>query len=412
MKSFISTVLVLLSAAILSAQEGTYLKFKYKTDDNFGMISTVSEDVKYNGRLSHHAEIISRVTERIDQVDENGRGHILGTFMTTEQSTGKGISKGNYKWGETFESEFWRSPLGKFEIDNKYFMPVIRNLPVFPDKPVNPGDEWTEEGWEAEDLRRGFDLNDPFPVPFTAKYQYVKDEKGLSSDSSKTEKTFQVISAKYSLYYETPEQKNPVSDYPITTMGYSDRTIWWDNDKGQIDHYQETFRIVMETYLGNQYQFTGTTKVEITEFKRTATEEAVKEVLEKIKDMDLEDISVTKTEKGLTISLENIQFLADSSVLQSSEQEKIKKIAQILSAYPDNDLLISGHTARVGSEESCQKLSEERADSVADFLVNLSVRERKHVFTQGFGSKVPVATNKNERGKAKNRRVEITILDK
>ena len=168
----------------------------------------------------------------------------------------------------------------------------------------------------------------------------------------------------------------------------------------------------METLLGNQYQFSGTTKVEVTEFKRTATEENVQTVMEKIEDLGLEDISVQKTEKGLMISLENIQFKADSAVLLPSEQDKINKIGQILSAYPDNDLLITGHTARVGTEESCQKLSEQRAASVADFLVSLGIRSEKHIFTQGFGSKVPVASNLTERGKSKNRRVEITILDK
>ena len=395
----------------LFADEGIKLEFKYKVDDNFSLISTVEEDVKYNGRLNHHSRILSRVTERLTEVDKDGRGHIQGTFMTSEQSSGAGLSSGSYKWGETFESDFWRDKYGRFEIDKKYFMPVIRDLPVFPDKKVKVGDEWNAEGFEAEDLRRGFGIEEPFHVPFVAKYKYERDEKGISSDSSKQEKTFQVITANYSLYYETPAITRPTSDYPVTTMGYSNRTIWWDNEKGQIDHYTEEFRIVMETYLGNQYSFTGTTSVEVTEFKRSATEENVKDVMQKVEDLGLEDISVTKTEKGLTISLENIQFLPDSAVLQESEMVKIQKIGAILNEYPGNDLLIAGHTARAGSEESCQILSEQRASTVADFLVQLGVREKKHIFTQGFGSKVPVASNKTERGKAKNRRVEITIMD-
>lgn len=411
MKKTISLISAFLLTALAFTQPVKF-EFKYKENDNFSLISTVSEDVKVNGRMNHHAQIISRVTERIDKVDENGRGHILGTFMTTEQSNAAGYSKNSFKWGENFESDFWRDKNGRFEIDSKYFMPVIRDLPIFPDYELNPGDEWTAEGYEAEDLRRDLNVTEPFKVPFTAKYQYVRDEKARTLDSITTDKTFQVITAKYSLFYETPEIQNPLSDYPVTTMGYSSRTIWWDNEKGQIDHYEEDFRIVMETLLGNQYQFSGTTKVEYTSFKRTATEEAVKEVMEKITDMGLEDITVSKTDNGLTISLENIQFLADSAELLDIEKIKINKIAQILSAYPDNDLLIAGHTARAGSEESCQILSEERADSVADYLVKLNVRQKKHVFTQGFGSKIPVASNKTEAGKAKNRRVEITILDK
>lgn len=394
------------------AENGKILEFKYKEGDNYSLVSTVVEDVRVNGRLNHRAEIVSRVTERVGEVDEFGRGRISATFMTTENSTSSNAKESTFKWGEDFESEFWRSKTGKFEIDDAYFMPVIRDMPIFPEKELFPGEEWTAEGYEAEDLRRDLNVQKPFKVPFVAKYKYERDEDGVSSDSSKKKKTFQVISAKYNLFYETPAQENPASDYPVTTMGYSYRTIWWDNEKGQIDHYEENFRIIMETYLGNNYQFSGKTKVECTEYKTSATDENLQIVEEKIQDLGLTDVSVSKTEQGLSISMENIQFLADSAVLQESEKNKILKIAQILSSYPDNDLLVVGHTARVGSEESCQILSEERADSVGDFLIDTGVRRKNHVFTKGFGSKIPVATNKTEDGRAKNRRVEIIILDK
>ena len=64
------------------------------------------------------------------------------------------------------------------------------------------------------------------------------------------------------------------------------------------------------------------------------------------------------------------------------------------------------------SEASCQTLSEERADSVAQYLIELGVRDKYHILTTGHGSKVPIAPNSTPKGMAKNRRVEITILDK
>lgn len=400
----------------LEAQDGRKFEFKYREGDNFALTSTVDENVKVNGRLNHHAQIVSRVTERVEKVDEDGRGWIWANFMTSEQSLSAGRSGGSWKWGENFESRFWRGRDGRFEIESRYFMPVIRDMPVFPDRVLFPGDEWTAEGYEAEDLRRQLNVEEPFKVPFTAKYRYLGDEEGVSSDSSRTKKVFGVISAKYTLFYETDpsmvEGAGFGADFPVTTMGFSDRTIWWDFEKGQIDRYTENFKIIMETLSGNEFQFTGKTSVEYTEFVRTATEETVQAVQEKIEGMGLEDISVKKTDKGLTISLENIQFRADSAVLEKTEKEKIRKIGEILSAYPDNDLLIAGHTARSGSEESCQILSEERAEAVADFLTGLGIREKKHVFTQGFGSRIPVASNGSEREMAKNRRVEITILDR
>ncbi|MBO4728954.1 MAG: OmpA family protein, partial [Spirochaetaceae bacterium] len=88
-----------------------------------------------------------------------------------------------------------------------------------------------------------------------------------------------------------------------------------------------------------------------------------------------------------------------------------EKISEILRNYPANDLLISGYTARAGTEESCIALSKERAAAVADFLVKLGVKDASCIFTQGFGSSFPIADNSTTEGMARNRRVEITIMN-
>ena len=372
------------------------------------------EEVKLNGRLHHRAEIVSRVTQHIADVDETGKANVDAVFMTSEKSTGV-YGNERLEWGEEFKSVYQRDTFGKYDIADTYFMPVIRDMPIMPEKPVKIGDTWQANGYEAEDLRREpLCIEKPFKVPFTAEYEYLRDEEGRTSDSKREKRTFQVISVKYNIYYETPlpEDSWQLGDVPVVTMGYSRKTIYWDNEKGQYDHTDEDFRIVIETARGNQFDFSGTTHEELTEFTRTATEENLQEVQEKIESMGLQNVTVKKEEKGLTISVENIQFKPDSAELVNSEKTKIKKIATILQAYPDNDLLISGHTALAGTEKARQQLSEERAESVADFLISLGVREKNHVFTQGFGARVPVASNKTEAGKAKNRRVEITILDK
>ena len=396
------------------AQSGEkLLRFKYKNGDNYRMLSTVNEVVKVNGHFNHSAEIVNRVSARITSIDKDGRGLNEATFVTLEQSKTR-ESNGTLSYGEEYESKYWRDELGVFEIGSQYFMPVIRDLPVFPQKAVKIGETWTANGQEAHDLRRSFANEGPFRVPFTATYTYLRDEEGISSDSKHEKKTFQVIGVKYSLFFESPIPENAYSitdDFPVTTMGFSNRTIWWDNEKGQIDHYTEDFRIVMETYYGDQYDFTGKSRTEITDFERTATDANLAVVLEKVKDLDLKDVNVTKSEKGLTISVENIQFKPNSAELLDSEKRKIDKIAKIIENYP-NDLLISGHTALSGTAESCQVLSEERADSVAKYMIKIGLRDKYHIFTQGFGARIPLASNATEEGMARNRRVEITILDK
>ena len=407
-------ILSFLAAFSSFAQSGEkFLRFKFKEGDNYRVLSTVNEVVKVNGKLNHNAEIVNRVSARITTIDKDGRGLNDATFVTLENSTSTD-SNGTLTYGEEYESKYWRDERGIFEIGKEYFMPVVRDVPILPEKAVKPGDTWTANGHEAHDLRRSFASNEPYKVPFTAAYTYLRDEEGVSSDSKHEKKTFQVLGVKYSLFFESPVPENlldSIEDFPVTTMGFSNQTIWWDNEKGQIDHYSEDFRIVMETYLGNQFDFTGKAHAEVTDFQRTATDKNLAEVLEKVKDLDLQDVNVTKSEKGLTISVENIQFKPNSAVLLDSEKAKIDKIAKIIENYP-NDLLISGHTALSGSAESCQILSEERADSVAKYLIKTGVRDKYHVFTQGFGARVPIASNATEAGKAKNRRVEITILDK
>ena len=159
-------------------------------------------------------------------------------------------------------------------------------------------------------------------------------------------------------------------------------------------------------------RFEGTARAEVTDFTRTSDEKSVAAVMEKISDLGIDDVSVKAGEKGLTLSVENIQFMPDSDILLPSERAKLDKIAQILNEYPDNDLLITGHTALRGTRESRQELSEERAQAVANYLIRKNVRDKYHVFTKGMGAEVPVADNSTEAGRAKNRRVEITIMDK
>ena len=131
-----------------------------------------------------------------------------------------------------------------------------------------------------------------------------------------------------------------------------------------------------------------------------------------IANLGLENTTVRSDEEGLTISIENIQFMPDSAILLDSEKAKLREIAKVIQQFPLNDLLISGHTALAGTERDRQSLSEERAHAVAEYLAEIGAKDSTHIFTRGFGATKPIAPNNTEEGKAKNRRVEITILDK
>ena len=147
------------------------------------------------------------------------------------------------------------------QIEDQYFMPTVRNVPVFPNNPVNIGQSWTASGSEAEDLRRTFNMEKPFHVPFTATYKYLRDE--AKEDGT----ILNVISVNYTFYYESPETYITDVYLPSSTMGNSNETIWWDNKKGIIDHYEELFKIIIENYAGDIFTFKGKAEAEVTEFQ-------------------------------------------------------------------------------------------------------------------------------------------------
>ena len=401
---FIAAISSIFSAV---AQKNSKLfEFKYKKDDRYRILSKVKEEVYVNNIPDHNSEIVNRVSIHITDVTASGNGIHEANFMTTDNSTGARTGS-RLTWNEEYNSIYERDKQGHFTIDSKYFMPVIRDMPIFPKNPIKKGDSWTENGYEAHDLRQTFNIKQPVTVPFTAVYNY----KGEETDSNG--KTFDVFTVTYNLYFDSPTPENPnllYSAYPATTAGYSQQTLYWDYERGAIDHYSETFRITIVSSQGDVYKFRGTTEAEITQFTRAADDlESVQKQIEKL---DLADVQVTKDENGLTISVENIQFKPDSAILEESEQLKLNQIAKILKNYPNNDLLISGHTALAGTKDSRAKLSKKRAESVADYLLKLGVKDSYHIFTQGFGAEKPIASNSTEEGKRRNRRVEITILDK
>ena len=386
--------------------------YKYEVGEKYKVLSTVKEDVLVNGVFNHYAEIVNRISYEVSDVktDDFGdeKGFLEATFMTTEQAydSTKNVISGNssFEWGEEYKSEFWRDSLGIYEIAPVYFMPVVRNVPVFPDRDLEIGDTWEAEGQEAYDIRQTFNVSEPLIVPFNASYTYA-DTKEVDG------RLLHVINVEYSIFYDIPVPKGAPSTYPVSSMGYSNQTIFWDNELGTIDSYEDEFRIILEMQNGDRFEFRGTSRAEYTERLSVANDETLEKLQEQLKNLDIEDTTVTKDDIGITLSIENIQFMPDSAYLMESEKRKLEKIAELLKAFPNNDLLISGHTALSGTMESCQELSEERAVAVSEYLQKLGVKDAYHIFTRGFGASKPIGDNSTESGMAKNRRVEITIVE-
>lgn len=117
---------------------------------------------------------------------------------------------------------------------------------------------------------------------------------------------------------------------------------------------------------------------------------------------------VRATDRGVVVNLPDVLFEFDSARLTSDARRTTRQIAEVLRAVPDRRVAVEGHTDSVGTISYNQRLSEARARAVADELISAGV-SRRAVSVRGFGESDPIASNRTEAGRQRNRRVEVVI---
>ena len=137
--------------------------------------------------------------------------------------------------------------------------------------------------------------------------------------------------------------------------------------------------------------------------------------------MDTQEAKLRKQLRGSGVSVQrdgnninlimpgNITFATDGRNLNSKFYNVLDSVALVVKEYNKTTIVVAGYTDSTGSDRYNQKLSEDRATSVADFLVNKKVKPAR-LEVVGFGKKNPVASNKTAKGRSLNRRVEITLF--
>jgi outer membrane protein OmpA-like peptidoglycan-associated protein len=112
--------------------------------------------------------------------------------------------------------------------------------------------------------------------------------------------------------------------------------------------------------------------------------------------------------RGLIVSMSDVLFDTGRYTLKPGTREKLAKVAGILLAYPGLNIEVGGYTDNVGSDAMNQTLSDHRAGTVSDYLVQQGVAPAA-VTAKGFGNTLPVASNDNSAGRQRNRRVELLV---
>jgi K(+)-stimulated pyrophosphate-energized sodium pump len=112
-----------------------------------------------------------------------------------------------------------------------------------------------------------------------------------------------------------------------------------------------------------------------------------------------------------TFVFDHLNFLSGSTELTPDSDKTVSDLAQILKAYPNAQVQLTGHTDNTRSPQINQALSLNRANTIKGMLVNDGIAQNR-ISTQGFGQDRPVASNDTDQGRAENRRLELTVTRK
>src|SRR5699024_2054090 len=127
-------------------------------------------------------------------------------------------------------------------------------------------------------------------------------------------------------------------------------------------------------------------------------------------DVDLPNVKIEGDEEEITMQVpDGLLFDFDQHELRSEAKETLDEVAKALEQYDGSDVQINGHTDNQSDEEYNMNLSEKRATSVEDYLYNEGALDNVNAKTKGYGDTKPIASNDDEEGRQKNRRVEVVI---
>jgi OOP family OmpA-OmpF porin len=136
----------------------------------------------------------------------------------------------------------------------------------------------------------------------------------------------------------------------------------------------------------------------------------IKEIKEVIAKIDIPDVTVEERDQGVALTLNNIHFVADKETILASEKPRLDSLAETLKKIEGRTFLVVGHTAKSGTEAEQRELSIKRAKAIVDYLASKGIDAKRFLY-EGRGATEPIAPNDTEQNMAKNRRVEIIILE-
>lgn len=397
----IATVLVAVGPAPVAAQQtdfavGLVAPDRIRVSERSNL--STRENGRYAGLLSRQ---VTGYLSRGEASDYRGRFFLYEQVRRDMQQVARPVDR-------SIESTVEISPTTLFGGDGVY--PSLGHLLQFPSGRLAPGAVWEAPAWITIDPRRD---NNPLRLPVVVEYRFAGRESWNGVPALRVEAAF---ATRYPLP-PSDDPDAPVVDYagPIASVTGGHRVTIMLPEPGREGGAGQVAFIRDE--VAEQYSFAdgatlaheGHTLLFLSGLTLESRRRVADEVREQIDD-ETNDISVDETDTGVRLTVRALRFLPDQAVLLPDERGRLDAVATALEEVEDARFLIVGHTADVGSEESQQRLSVERARTIAAELAARGINPDR-LDVEGRGGTEPVASNATDVGRAQNRRVEIYVLE-
>ncbi len=387
---------------------------QYNQDRTYTLVERTDLRRYDNGR---YIGLLSREVRSFINQDEHPKykNFYQGDFYVLEK-TKRNSFEVTLGINEAIPSSFTISEDGNLTMIEDNGFPSFRSFPTFPKDKIKIGDKWNATAERAVDpLNKGIITR----LPIYIQYQYTGDGKYHDEDIF-------ILKAQWATRYGISYFDSQGDRELKSAMGSHKADIYVSKKTGCALLVRD---IVDETFVyqdGNKINFQGFITL-FTEYPPAVDREIIIPSLNRIaknnddkndddtqkdffKDKDVPDISYENTNRGIRLTIQNLQFKPNSSELLPGEENRLNQIAKVLKQANNSMFLVEGHTASTGNISGEKQLSVERAYTIATELIKRGISAEKFIY-KGSGSSKPIASNETPEGMAKNRRVEITILE-
>ena len=407
---------------------------QYNQDRTYTLVERTDLRRYDNGR---YIGLLSREVRSFIYQEYNSRyqNFYQGDFYVLEK-TKRNSYEINQGINEAIPSAFTISDDGNLTMIEDNGFPSFRSFPTFPKDKIQLGDTWQAKAERAVDpMNKGIITH----LPILIQYQYTGDGKYHDEEIFILKAQW---ATRYGISYFDPQGDKDLK----SATGSHKADIYVSKKTGCALLVRD---LVDETFIyqdGNKINYQGFITL-FTEYPPAVDREIVIQALNRIakntddknikeeKNLDVKidkitnnisdkqndkelfndinktsDITYENTSNGIKLTIENLQFKPNTSELLPGEEERLNQIASALKQAPNSMFLVEGHTASTGNLSGEKKLSVERAYTIATELIKRGIKPERFIY-KGIGSSKPIASNDTPEGMAKNRRVEITILE-